>query len=142
MSLEPKIVGIVNTDEARVNFEFVDLNHKVIKIYKDHEEDRLDYEVPLDEEAKRKGHTQALPLSFFQIEYGDVEAGQAWYQYHFPKLSDDVALLLARYNFGDLKYATKKSIRNDKKKHLKKFSKPKAIVEREVKKNPFLLTFD
>ena len=76
MSLEPKVVGIVNTDETRVNFEFVDLNHKVIKIYKDHEEDRLDYEVPLDEDAKRKGHIQALPLVLFSTTHTTVFIAQ------------------------------------------------------------------
>ena len=47
MTLEPKVVGIVNTDEAKVNFEFVDLDNKVIKIYKDHEE----FEDVLDPES-------------------------------------------------------------------------------------------
>jgi hypothetical protein len=136
----PKPVGVLNTEDERSNYEFVSETEKVIKTYRDHDDDRLDFDVPLDDEARRKGHRQALPLSFFQIEYGDVEAGKLWYQNHFPRLSDDVAQLLARYNFGDLKYATKKSIRNNAKKHLKKFKKQPTIIE-ETKKgeNPFLI---
>ena len=75
--------------------------------------DKYDMYVPLTENDKAK-HEHPLPLSFMQIKEGDVEAGAQWYRDHYPKIPDELIDIMARYNFGDLKYATRKSIRNDR----------------------------
>ena len=83
--------------------------------------DKYDYLVPLTQEDKETTkHTHPLPLSFLQIREGDVEAGIGWYKHHYPKVPDELIEIMARYNFGDLKYATRKSIKNSAKKFKKK----------------------
>ena len=82
--------------------------------------DKYDYYVPLPEDAKV--HTEPLPLSFLQIKEGDVESGIRWYKNHYPQLPDELVEIMARYNFGDLRYATRKSIRNNAKKYRKNIS--------------------
>ena len=130
--MENKLVAKVNVEDERLNFEFTNPNWKTLKTQRAHDDAMLDFNVPRDEEASKKGHTQDLPLSFFQIGEGDVEAGKHWYLGRFPKLGDDLAELMARYNWGDLKYATKKSLRNDRKRHVKrKGTKPKITLEKE-----------
>ncbi len=50
---------------------------------------------------------------------------------------------MARYNFGDLKYATRKSIRNDAKKHIKKTQvKPNLAKGLIVKNQKSIVTFN
>lgn len=83
--------------------------------------DKFDYFVPLTEDDRLKTkHVVPLPLSFLQIRQGDIESGIQWYKSHYPKVPDELIEIMARYNFGDLKYATRKSIRNDFKKQKKK----------------------
>ena len=83
--------------------------------------DKFDYYVPLTEKDKENTkHIDPLPLSFLQIQEGDIESGIEWYKSHYPKIPDELIEIMARYNFGDLKYATRKSIRNDAKKMKKK----------------------
>ena len=103
----------------------------------DIELDKVDYYVPLPQGETK--HKQPLPLSFLQIRQGDVQSGIEWYKNHYPKVPDDLIEIMARYNFGDLKYATRKSIRNNVKKYKKKNSDPKGL---QVKKGPFKVTFD
>ena len=124
--MEPKTIAYVNTEDAKLNYEFVNQDWKTLRTHRVHDESKLDFNVPRSEEAIKKGHTQDLPLSFFQIAEGDVAEGKKWYQARYPKLGDELALLMARYNWGDLKYATKKSLRNGAKKTKKKTGrKPK-----------------
>jgi len=138
--MDNKLMAVVNTDDPMLNYEFVNPHHRIIKTYKDHDDGRLDFDVPRSKEAIKKGHTQDLPLSFFQIEEGDILGGKAWYQCKFPKLSDDLAELMARYNWGDLKYATKKSMKQRKKRSRRKGGK-KEDVKIEFKRGPVILTF-
>jgi len=85
--------------------------------------DKYDYFVPLTKEDKQSTpHEQPLPISFLQIKDGDVDAGIQWYRHHYPKVPDELVEIMARYNFGDLKYATRKSVRNSGKKLKKKAS--------------------
>ena len=50
---------------------------------------------------------------------------------------------MARYNFGDLKYATRKSVRNDAKKYRKKFKKDPCIAQGlTISKGPYVVRFD
>jgi hypothetical protein len=106
-------------------------------------QDKVDFVVPRDEEAIQKGHTEDLPLSFFSIAEGDIESGKDWYLSKFPKLPEEFAYLLSRYNFGDLKYATKKSLRNARKKSIKKTGQPENITKgMKISRKPVLINFD
>ena len=141
--MDSKKIGIVNCDDERLCYEFVDPAQKVPAKHRCHSDVQLDYDVPLTKEATNKGHTQPLPISFFSIAYGDVEAGKKWYQFKFPKLSDELAYLLSRYSFGDLKYATKKNIRNGRKKYQKKNKNEKPpFAPLSNPENPFLIRWD
>ena len=106
--------------------------------------DLYDYYVPLtDEDRKNTLHTQPLPLSFLQIKEGDVNAGMEFYRRHYPKIPDELIEIMARYNFGDLKYATRKSIRNNAKKHRKsKDKKPSLSTGLTMNPGPHVITFD
>eukprot|EP01052_Picozoa_sp_SAG31_P031858 SAG31_NODE_3425_length_4290_cov_171.943927_5_plen_141_part_00 len=105
--------------------------------------DKYDMYVPLTEED-RKYHSEPLPLSFLQIKEGDVESGIQWYKSHYPKIPDELIELMARYNFGDLKYATQKSIKNNMKKFKKKNkgNKPPLAKGLTIKKGPVIVDFD
>jgi hypothetical protein len=107
--------------------------------------DKYDYYVPLPESEKEKGiHKTPLPTSFLQIKEGDVEAGIEWYKRHYPKVPDELVEIMARYNFGDLKYATRKSIRNNAKKFKKKNNNkaPEIAKGLIVKNQKTIITFD
>jgi hypothetical protein len=107
--------------------------------------DKYDYLIPLTEEDKATSkHTQPLPLSFLQIKEGDVDSGILWYKQHYPKVPDELIEIMARYNFGDLKYATRKSIKNNAKKYKKKSADAKALQTQGlvVKKGPVKVVFD
>jgi hypothetical protein len=98
--------------------------------------DKFDFYVPLtDNDRANTKHTEALPLSFLQIQEGDVEAGIEFYKRHYPKVPDELIEIMARYNFGDLKYVTRKSIRNDAKKYAKKNKGKKNLCQGLTIKN-------
>ena len=103
----------------------------------------MDYLVPRDETAIEKGHHCDLPISFLSIKEGEVELGKEWYMTHYPKLSEEMAELLARYNWGDMKFMTKKSAKNQRKKYEKKHHKPKDVHEGglQKKEGTFLVEF-
>jgi hypothetical protein len=119
------IAAKIYTDCHSTNYTFLKPGADIVRDPLDDTVDtsKLDFRVPRTADDIVRGHVEDLPLSFFEIEVGDIESGKIWYQNKFPKLSDDFAYLLSRYNWGDLKYATKKSIRNDAKKIKKKTGK-------------------
>ena len=117
------ISSAIYTTNPRTNYIFTKPGSDLLSPPELADHTKLDFDIPRDSEAIRKGHSQDLPLSFFEIQNGDIESGRRWYQGKYPKLSDEFAYLLARYNWGDLKYATKKSIRNNAKKVKKKTGK-------------------
>ena len=106
--------------------------------------EKFDYYVPLtDEDRKQTKHIEPLPLSFMQIKEGDVDSGILWYKQHYPKVPDELIEIMARYNFGDLKYATRKSIRNNVKKYKKKFKNEPPIAKGlTIKNGPVVVEFD
>ena len=80
---------------------------------------------------------------FLQIKDGDVDAGIEFYKRHYPKIPDELIEIMARYNFGDLKYATRKSIRNDAKKYAKKNKGKKNLCEGlTIKNEKTFVTFE
>ena len=132
-------------DDSRLQYDFV---KKDIIEQKDLSEvvasDNIDYLVPRDEEAIKKGHHCDLPLSFLSIKEGQVEMGKEWYLMNYPKLPEEMAELLARYNWGDMKFMTKKSVKNSRKKYEKKHHKKKDIKEDgmfQKKHGSFLVEF-
>ena len=50
-----------------------------------------------------------LPMSYLQIQ--TIEEGTEWYKAN-TKYPDEVCEMLAKYEWGDLKYTTKKEFRN------------------------------
>ena len=74
-------------------------------------------------------------LSYLSVK--SVEEGIEWYRKEFPKLPEEILPLMSRWNFGDLKDETKKSIKNKRKKINKK-QKPVFKIE----KKPVVITFD
>ena len=132
-------VAALITDDPRTNYVFCKEGDKLAP-NNQIDTERVDYLVPRDEEAIKKGHREDLPLSFFQIK--DVEQGKVWYQNKFPKLDDEFAYLLARYQWGDLKYATKKSLKNARKKSVKKTGKKEDFTKgMTINREPVILKF-
>ena len=134
-------VAALITNDPRTNYYFCKEGDNLAPSNQIGEE-HIDYLVPRDETAINKGHKQDLPLSFFKIKEGDVEAGKVWYQNKFPKLDDEFAHILARYQWGDLKYATKKSLKNSRKKSVKKTGKKEEMTKGMViSREPVILKF-
>ena len=136
----PTLVARMNGDNPKSCYDFVDFN-KIEK--KDPFEyidpSKLDYDIKLpDGETK---HKTALPYSFLTIKEGEVDKGKEWYMNYDPKLPEGIAELLARYNWGDMKYMTKKSAKNQRKKLAKK---NKDILDNSftIKKGEHILHFD
>ena len=138
-ALECKKVAIMNVEDDRFNYEFVDKDYLVRKNKYDEliDPSKLDYDIPTNNEK-----IEPLPLSFFQIEEGDIVNGTLWYLNKFPKLPIELAQLLARYNWGDLKYATKKSLRNGRKKYQKKNKGTKPPIAIKINRVPILLKWN
>ena len=117
---EPTLSAQVVCDDAKACYDFVNLDKPRDKKYSFLASSELDYNIPRDAEAIKKGHKEDLPISFLSIQEGEVERGTQWYQERFDKLPPEMASLLARYNWGDLKYQNKKKIKNDRKKAIRK----------------------
>ena len=135
-----------DTDDPRLQFDFVKKDNIENVNYDElHPSSKMDYLVPRDDEAIRKGHKSDMPISFLTIKEGEVELGKEWYLTHYPKLPEEIAELLARYNWGDMKFMTKKSAKNQRKKYEKKNHKKKDIKEDSgvnVKHGTFLVEFN
>lgn len=139
---EPSVVATAIHDNPAACYDFVRLDKPKDKNYNEVVDGlKMDYNIPRDEEAKNRGFQEDLPISFLSIQDGEVEKGKMWYMNRFPKLPPEMADLLARYNWGDLKYQTKKKIKNDKKKALKKGKKYEPLAF-SVKTGKFRVEFD
>ena len=136
----PTIVATIKDDDPAVYYDFVDLNRPTKKLNLV-PNPILDYEIARSEEDKKKGFKDDLPVSFLTIQEGEVGKGVMWYLTKFPKLPEPMAELLARYNWGDLKYQTKKKIKNDKKKAIKKGGKYEPLTFK-IRKGSFSIVFD
>ena len=144
----------------RLNYEFVALDKIVEKESKDGETPisavdgrRVDYPITITKEiddnikpklafVPDKKYGDGLPLSFLGINDGEVEKGKEWYLRNDPKLPEDIAELMARYSFGDLKNLTKKEAKNKRKKLAKKGTTIYEDKKLEVKKGEFVLEFN
>lgn len=139
---EPSVVATAIHDNPAACYDFVRLDKPKLKNYNEVVDGlKLDYNIPRDEDAIKRGFKEDLPISFLSIQDGEIEKGKMWYIQRFPKLPPEMADLLARYNWGDLKYQTKKKIKNDKKKALKKGKKYEPLAF-SVKTGKFKVEFD
>jgi len=140
---EPKLIATLQTDDPRACYDIVDLNQKV-KVDKSNyiPQNKMDYKIPRDEDAIRKGHQEDMPISFLSIKDGEIQKGKEWYLTNFNKLPPEIAELLARYNWGDLKYQTKKKVKNDRKKALRKGKKYEPLSNLKVNKGNFVVDFN
>jgi hypothetical protein len=126
--LKAKVVGKINS-EKKEPVEYVDSS-------------KCDYDVSVSSDTKNK----SIPSSFFMIKEGEIQKGKQWYLNYDPRLPNEIAEMMARYNWGDLKYMTKKSAKRDRKK-LSKKGKDLAgeyglTVRHTDKNNPIVLKFD
>lgn len=142
LSEEPKLLATLSTNDPKACYDLVDLNQKVKKDKSNYiDGSKMDYKIPRDEDAIRKGHKEDMPISFLSIKDGEIERGKQWYLSQFNKLPDEIAELLARYNWGDLKYQTKKKVKNDRKKAIRKGKKYEPLSNLEVKQGNFVVDF-
>jgi len=91
---------------------------------------KYDYELSADYLNSQRNdgkelHKDALPLSFIQI--NNERDGALWYKNNYPRIPDDLIPIIARYHWGEP--ITKKSIRNEKKKIIKKANQKGLKIE-------------
>ena len=144
--MEIKVRGVVNSsdnnlayivsDDARANYSILnpeapaDYNPSVVEWV---DPQKVDYNM-----CRAEGET-ALPQSFLQI--NSVEQGAEWYRANSP-YPDLVCDMLARYEWGDLRYTTPKEFKNQKKKRERKVRKSVQITTLQVKRGPVHVSFD
>lgn len=142
----PSIVGQMKDADPRCEFEFVRFD----KIETKHpieylDASKMDYIIKNTDKDNCKLKDD-MPVSFLAIEEGDIETGKEWYKHYDPKLPDELCEMMARHNWGDLKYMTKKSAKRDRKKLLKK-GKDLGVecgltIKHADKNNPIIVSFD
>ena len=137
----PSVVGKVKSDNPAMDYEFVDFK----KIQKKEPMEYVDSNM-LDYDMKVDISKEPIPTSFLMIKEGEIEKGKDWYLKHDPKLPTEIAEMMARYNWGDLKFMTKKNAKHQRKK-LKHKGKDLGIVNglsvrHATKNNPILVEFD
>lgn len=134
------------TDDNKCNFicgyspepEIIANNVEIIS------KDKVDYMIsnePEPEESiiKKEGSTEDLQKTISYLSVKSVEEGIEWYRNQFPKIPEELLPLMSRWNFGNLKDETKKSIKNQRKKYNKKIKqKPQFKIE----KKPVVITFE
>ena len=142
----PSIVGIMSEDDPRKAYEFVrfdkvETKHPIEYV----EAEKMDYTIKnVDKEnCKLKDD---MPVSFLAIEEGDISSGKEWYKHYDPKLPDELCEMMARHNWGDLKYMTKKTAKQQRKKLSKKNKdlgeEMGLTIRRTDKNNPIIVSFD
>ena len=101
------------------------------------DENKIDYNIIKEEKVEKGDFDKRDSISYMKVT--SVEEGEEWYRQNFPKVPEDLYQLMSRWSFGDLSETTKKSIKNKKKKDLKKKNKePQGL---QVEKGNFVVTF-
>ena len=124
-----------------VRFDKVETKHPIEYV----EAEKMDYTIKnVDKEnCKLKDD---MPVSFLAIEEGDISSGKEWYKHYDPKLPDELCEMMARHNWGDLKYMTKKTAKQQRKKLSKKNKdlgeEMGLTIRRTDKNNPIIVSFD
>lgn len=151
----PLLVGTLREVDKRLSYDFVSFD-KIVEEDKTGEVPimcidgrKIDYPIEIDPKIEGIGKVafmtdkeNVVPISFLSIKEGDVERGKEWYLRNDPKLPDDIAELMARYSWGDLKDMTKKDAKNKRKKLSKKGKNILDDNKLEVKKGSFKIAFD
>ena len=157
---KPLKVGFLSDPDPKLCYDFVSFD-KIVEEKKTGETpitaidgNKINYPIEINDEMKAalnnpkpafvaaEVNAKTLPLSFLAIKEGEVEKGKEWYLSNDPKLPEDIAELMARYSWGDLKHMTKKEAKNRRKKLAKK---GKDILDEEkfqYKKGKFVVSFD
>lgn len=120
------------TDDDRTNFM---CGIKEIKIPEFVPLSKVDYNLC---EEKTEEMDDKKKLSYLSVR--NVEEGEVWYRQNFPKIPEDFYPLMAKWNWGDLNYETKKSVKNQLKKEKKKQEKNKNKIE--IIQKPCVVTFE
>ena len=99
----------------------------------------VDYNLVAPESFEHKpgGHS-GLPMSYLQIK--TVEAGTEWYKAN-TKYPHEVCEMMAKYEWGDLKYTTPKEFKNLKKRTDKKQKRQQSTSALKVNKGKFIVEF-
>ena len=158
---KPLKVGYLDEPDNRLSYDFVALDKIVDDKNKGEipitsiDARKIDYPVKIEDKEVLKRlnepklafvpetkNKDAYPLSFLSIKEGEVEKGKEWYLRNDPKLPDDIAELMARYSWGDLKHLTKKEGKNNAKKFKKKGKDVYIQNKLEVKTAKFVVDFD
>eukprot|EP01047_Picozoa_sp_COSAG01_P036749 COSAG01_NODE_2882_length_6914_cov_40.714894_10_plen_155_part_00 len=105
------------------------------------EPDKVDYNYLPDQSLQHKYKNsqiqhKGLPMSFLQIQ--TVEEGAEYYK-ATTQYPDLVCEMLARYEWGDLRYTTKKEFKNQKKKRERKKTTPQTL---KVTKGNLVVKFE
>ena len=130
-------VHLVNELDSRSSYEFGKVapnKYKEMSII-----NKYDYELSAEYLNERRSdgkelHKDPLPLSFIQIT--NEKDGAVWYKNNYPRIPDDLIPIIARYHWGEP--ITKKGIRNEKKKIIKKGKEQKGL---QIKKGPVFVEF-
>ena len=130
-------VHLVNELDSRSSYEFGKVapnKYKEMSII-----NKYDYELSAEYLNERRSdgkelHKDPLPLSFIQIK--NEKDGALWYKMNYPRIPDDLIPIIARYHWGEP--ITKKCIRNEKKKIIKKGKEQKGL---QIKKGPVFVEF-
>jgi len=101
--------------------------------------------IPTNEELVKaeENHTIAVEdksrkLSFLNCV--NIEEGTEWYKKEFPEVPDELCEIMARWNWGDLSTLTKKQVKNEKKKKIRK--EIKNSNKCKVERGNFTIKFD
>ena len=130
-------VHLVNKLDGRSSYEFGKIapnKYKEMSII-----NKYDYDLSAEflNEKRTDGkelHKDPLPLSFIQI--SNEKDGALWYKMNYPRIPDDLIPIIARYHWGEP--ITKKGLKNEKKKIIKKEAKQSGL---EVRKGKFKVLF-
>ena len=130
-------VHLVNKLDGRSSYEFGKIapnKYKEMSII-----NKYDYDLSAEflNEKRTDGkelHKDPLPLSFIQI--SNEKDGALWYKMNYPRIPDDLIPIIARYHWGEP--ITKKGLKNEKKKIIKKEAKQNGM---EVRKGNFKVSF-
>jgi len=142
----PSVVGQMKDNNPKCEYEFVrfdkvETKHPIEYI----DASMIDYVVKNTDKENCKLKDD-MPVSFLAIEEGDIENGKEWYKHYDPKLPDELCEMMARHNWGDLKYMTKKTAKQQRKKLNKKGKdlgeECGLTIRRTDKNNPIILNFD
>jgi len=100
--------------------------------------EQLDYSIGCPEPDISNCDTRKN-LSYLQVK--TIEEGIEWYRHLDPMIPDELLILMSRWSFGDLSTITKKQVKNEHKRAVKKGKKKGDINSIKIKRGPCVLTF-